>query len=131
MSGQIWRERRGWNIACRTAHITVTGALLGGHIFGIAVERLQPWLYLTVATGLALVVLEAYSNWRWCFQARGVLPITKVLLLCLVPLVWNYRVPILIGVVVIASIGSHMPRRLRYYSFLERRVVESAEGNGS
>jgi len=27
-------------------------------------------------------------------------------------------------VIVLGSVGSHMPRRFRHYSFLDRRVVE-------
>jgi hypothetical protein len=45
-------------------------------------------------------------------------------LLCLIPWLWQYRVPILVAVIVIASVGSHMPRRFRHYSLLHRRVVE-------
>jgi hypothetical protein len=51
----------------------------------------------------------------------------KLLLLCLIPWLWPYRVPILIAVIVIASIGSHMPRCYRYYSILDRRLVTTAE----
>jgi hypothetical protein len=108
--------RRCWNIGFRTAHIGVTSVLFGGHVFGITAQRLLPWLYMTIATGAVLVVIEAYPNWRWCLEGRGAMPIAKVLLMCLVPWFWDYRVPILIAVVVIGSVGSHMPRRLRYRS---------------
>ena len=116
--------RRGWNIGFRTAHIGVTSVLFGGHVFGIAAQQLLPWLYLTILTGGVLTILEAWPSWRWCFQARGVMPIAKVLVMCLVPWLWNYRIAILIAVIVLGSVGSHMPRRFRHYSFLDRRVVE-------
>lgn len=118
---------RGWNIAFRTAHIGVTGVLFGGHVFGMAAERLLPWLYLTILTGAVLVIIEAYPSWRWCYQGRGVMPIAKVLAMCLIPWLWNYCVPILIAIIVIGSVGSHMPRRFRYYSFLDGRVVDDAK----
>jgi len=114
---------RTWNIAFRTAHIGVTGVTFGGHVFGMDVERILPWLYLTIITGTLLVIIEAYPNWRWCYQMRGVIVITKALLLCLVPWLWNYRVLILVGVIVIGSAGSHMPRRFRHYSLVDRRLV--------
>jgi hypothetical protein len=116
--------RRCWDIAFRTAHIGVTGVLFGGHVFGMGAERLLPWLYLTILTGAVLVIIEAYPSWRWCYQGRGAMPIAKVLVMCLVPWLWNYRVPILIAVIVIGSVGSHMPRRFRYYSFLNGRVAD-------
>jgi len=52
--------------------------------------------------------------------------LSKIALVCMVPLLWDYRVPILAAVIVIGCIGSHMPRTLRYYSIIERRVVDSA-----
>jgi hypothetical protein len=118
---------RAWNIAFRTAHIAVTGALFGGHVFAIAAKRLLPCLYLSVLTGIALLVVELYPEWRRAFEVRTLIIAAKLLLLCLVPWLWSYRVPILIVVIAIASIGSHMPRRYRYYSIVDRRPVVMAE----
>src|ERR1035438_3679602 len=91
---------RAWNIALCTAHIGVTGMLLGGHFFGIAAERLLPLLYLAILTGAALGIAEVYPNWSGVFEVRSLVIAAKVLLLCLVPLLWNYRFAILIVVLV-------------------------------
>ena len=112
---------RAGNIALRTAHIGVTGMLLGGHFFGIAAERLLPLLYLAILTGAALAAAELYPNWRGVFEVRSLVIASKVLLLCFVPLLWQYRVAILIVVLAMASAGSHMPRRYRHYSVLEHQ----------
>jgi hypothetical protein len=111
-------NKRTWNIALRTVHIAVTGVLFGGHAFGIERERLWPWFYLTILSGVALILIEAYPNWRWCCQGRGVMVLTKVLLACTVFWLWDYRVPILAVVIIIGSAGSHMPSRFRYYLLL-------------
>jgi hypothetical protein len=118
---------RAWNIAFRTAHIGFTGVLFGGHVFGREAGTLLPWLYLTIFTGGVLVFLEAFPSWRWCCQGRAVMVVTKLCLVCLVPWLWSYRVPILTLVIVLGSVGSHMPRRFRYYSVIERRVVADAK----
>ena len=118
---------RGLNIALRTAHIGVTGALFGGHVFAISAERLLPFLYLSILTGIVLLIVEIYPTWRRIFEVRTAMVAAKLLLLCLIPWLWTYRVAILIAVIVIASIGSHMPRRYRYYSILDRRLVTTAE----
>ena len=118
---------RGLNIALRTAHIGVTGALFGGHVFAISAERLLPFLSLAILTGIVLLIVEIYPTWRRIFEVRSAMIAAKLLLLCLIPWLWTYRVPILIAVIVIASIGSHMPRRYRYYSILDRRPVTTAE----
>src|ERR1039457_1412085 len=98
---------RACNIALRTAHIAVTGMLLGGHFFGIAAGRLFPLLYLAILTGAALGIAEVYPNWRSVFEVRSLVIAAKVLLLCLVPLLWAYRSAILMVVLVMASAGSH------------------------
>ncbi|MCA9211760.1 MAG: hypothetical protein KDB27_01750 [Planctomycetales bacterium] len=114
---------RAWNIAFRTAHIGVAGILFGGHVFDVDPRRLMIWLYLTIFTGAALIFIEAYPNARWCYQGRGAFVWTKLLLLCLIPWLWSYRVAILIAVIIIASVGSHMPGRFRYYSLVHRKVL--------
>ena len=114
---------RSWNIALRTAHIGVCGVVLGGHVFDVQRERILIWLYLAIVTGAVLTFIEAYPKFLWFCQGRGVCVLGKVALLCLIPWLWDYRVGILAAVVVIASVGSHMPARYRYYSLLHRRVI--------
>src|SRR5271165_6214770 len=116
---------RACNIALRTAHIAVTGMLLGGHFFGIAAGRLLPLLYVAILTGAVLGIAEVYPNWRSVFEVRSLVIASKLVLLCLVPLLWNYRVAILMAVLAMASAGSHMPRRYRHYSILERENVKA------
>jgi len=115
------------NILFRTAHIGVTGVLFGGHVFDVAKSELYMWLWLSILTGATLLAIEAYPRWRWFYQGRGAAVIAKMLLLCLIPWLWDYRVPILVLVIVIASVGSHMPARFRYYSLLHGRVLDESE----
>lgn len=114
---------RGWNIAFRTAHLMTTGVLLGGHFFDVSEDQLRSWLYGSIVTGLGLVILEAYPSCRWFYQGRGLMILAKLLLLCMIPFWWSLRVPILFVIVVIASVGSHMPSRLRYFSLIHRRIL--------
>ncbi len=117
-------NRRVWNIASRTVHIVAAAALFGGHVFEISAEQLLWWLYVTIFTGSVLALLEAYPNLSWCYQARGVLVLGKLLLLVSIAWLWDYRVPILIAVFVIASVGSHMTKHYRYLSLLPERVLK-------
>ena len=118
------------NIALRTAHIAAMGVLLGGHAFGATRSELLPSLWLTIGTGLALTICEAGFRLLWFHQLRGLMTLAKVGLLCAVPFLWDYRLPILLAVVVIASVGSHMPARFRYYSVVYRKVVQGGSGPG-
>jgi hypothetical protein len=115
---------RAWNIAARTAHIAVMSVLVGGHAFDVPAARLYPLLWLTILTGAALVVLEALSvRLVWMFQGRGLAVLSKLALLLVVPFAWTHRLALLMAVIVLASVGSHMPARYRYYSFLHGRVL--------
>jgi hypothetical protein len=44
--------------------------------------------------------------------------IFKLALLCAVPFAWGYRLPILLAVLIIGSVGSHMPKKFRHFSLL-------------
>lgn len=121
---------RALNIALRTAHIGAMGVLLGGHAFDVPPEQLKLSLWLTIGTGLALLAVEAGPRLLWFHQGRGLMTMTKLALLCVVPFAWDYRLPILLAVVVLASVGSHMSARYRYYSVLQRRVIPNTCGPG-
>jgi len=122
---------RAWNIALRTAHIAAMGVLLGGHAFEVPKARLTVSLWLTICTGVALGYSEAGTRLLWFHQVRGLMTIAKVLLLCAVPLLWDYRLAILLVVVAIASVGAHAPARFRYYSVIYREVIPDGCGPGA
>lgn len=111
------------NIGMRTVHIGVTGVLVGGYVFDIPQQTLEFWFYATLASGVILIAIEAYPRWWWFVQGRGVAVLVKTGLLSLIPWLWDYRLVIVAVVIVIASVGSHMPARFRYYSFVHRRVL--------
>ncbi|MBN2473752.1 MAG: hypothetical protein JXB62_04050 [Pirellulales bacterium] len=114
----------------RTAHIAAMGVLLGGHAFDVPREKLYVSLGLTIATGVALAMLEAGASLIWFHQGRGVITLVKLGLLCAVPWCWDDRFAILLVVVTIASVGAHMPARFRYYSLVYKRVLRCHGGPG-
>jgi hypothetical protein len=85
-------------------------------------------LHRSIAAGLALVAIEAYPNLRWIYHGGGVAVLSKPVLPCAVPILWGYRVPILLAVAGIATVGSHTPSRRRYFSLMHRRVLEHRKG---
>jgi hypothetical protein len=121
---------RALNIALRTAHIGAMGVLFGGHAFDIAPERLKVALWLTIGTGVALAAVEAGPRLLWFHQGRGLMTMGKLALLCTVPFVWDYRLVVFLGVIVLASVGSHMPAKYRYYSVLHHKVIRDPAGPG-
>ena len=122
---------RAWNIAFRTAHIASMGVLLGGHAFDVPASQLLGSLWWCVGTGIALGAMEAGPRLVWFHQVRGLMTLGKVALAAAVPFFWQYRLLILLVVVVIASVGSHMPARYRYYSVIYREVIPCGGGPGT
>ena len=124
------RRLRRWNVAFRTLHLTAFALFLGGSAYDVEPERLMPALLAAILTGMLLVTVELCQDPRWPFLGKGLMVIAKLGLLLLVPAFPGARIPLLVAVVVLAGIGSHMPRELRHYSVLERRVVSLDEGAG-
>jgi hypothetical protein len=120
---------RGLRTSLRTVHIIAFSALYGGHLYGVAAERLVPALIATIATGGAFVALELYSAPVWLVQIRGVATLVKLLLVAGVAAFWDWRIVLLTIVTVIGVVVSHMPGRYRYYSLLHWREVGDG-GNG-
>ena len=115
---------RGLNITLRTAHLMMSSILLGGHVFALDPARLFVYLLLTIGSGTGLILLELYRSCRWIYLAKGVLVLIKLALLGAAAAWWDLRVALLLLVVVVATAGSHMPARFRYYSVIHGRVLQ-------
>jgi hypothetical protein len=111
-------RHRALGLTLRTAHLMTFGALLGGHFFDVDPARLMPFLVATIASGVALLALELASTCAWLFMGKGLAVLLKLAMLLMVPLFWDYRVPLLLLVVAVASVGSHMPSRFRHRCFV-------------
>ena len=117
-------HERWFNIGFRTLHLIASSVLLGGHVFGVPAALLFRWLLLTAASGSGLIGLELFRSFRWLYLGQGSLVVLKVALTIAAGIWWEARVPLLLLVVAIGSVGSHMPARLRHYSLLDGRVLE-------
>jgi hypothetical protein len=102
------------NVGFRTTHLVGFALLVGGHAWGIDPARLLSVLWLTVASGLALLGLEVSMARSWLFEARGLIILAKLGLFLLVPWAGPGRTGLLITVAIVASVGAHAPRWLRH-----------------
>lgn len=107
-------HRRAACIVLRTAHIMATGIFLGGHVLGVTSAPLEPWLWLSVISGLLLFAIDLHASFVALFEVHGIVVMVKILLLLTLPLFWQHRVALLIVILVIGSISSHMPGRYRH-----------------
>lgn len=115
------------NVVSRTVHLSATGTLLGGHVFGVGAETLLPWLWVAIASGAVMLGLELYTSFDWLTQIGGLAVVLKLALLCVIPFAWSARVPILFAVVAIAGVGSHMSGKYRHYSLLYGRSTRPGD----
>ena len=74
-----------------------------------------------------MALLSQGRAWSWsmrtrrfsfCISAGALFLLLKLAMLCVIPFAWSYRLPILIAVIVIGSVGSHMPKKFRHYSLI-------------
>ncbi len=114
--------RRTLRTFLRTIHIFTIGTLVGGHIFDQPPELLEPWLWGSVISGFLLLATDMHASMNVFYQMHGLVVVIKVALLGLIPVFWDYRVAILVLVLVIGSVSSHMPGRFRHYSIVSTRA---------
>ena len=119
--------RRALRTTLRTLHLLAFGALYGGHVYGAPAEPLAQALIATVATGAALMLLDALREPVFLLQIRGLATLVKIALAALVPLAGALSVAVLTLAAVLGALSSHMPGRYRYYSVYHGRVVGSRE----
>lgn len=108
-------QRRFWNVLLRSIHLATMAVAVGGLVFDASWESVSPWLFGTVGSGMLLALVEAWPNAsRWLREGRGLVVVAKIVVLAMIPWLWEYRTYILFAAIVVASIGSHMPGRFRY-----------------
>lgn len=110
------------NILLRSLHLVGMAGMSADYLFQAALSPLLPFWELTVLSGLAMVVLAIWSDGRWLLQWRGAAIFIKLLLLLLLP--WFNELFThgagwgLITIIVISSLISHAPGKVRYRFWL-------------
>ena len=118
---------RALRTALRTLHLLAFGALYGGHLYGAPAESLARALIATVATGAALMLLDALREPVSLIQIRGLATLVKIALAAILPLAGALSVVVLTLAAVLGALSSHMPGRYRYYSIYHGQVVGPRE----
>ena len=111
-------------VAARTVHIVAMALVLGGVAYAAPVAALALPLALTLASGLLLLGLDLWKSGTWLTQGGGVAVLLKLALLSLGQWFPAARFECYLAATAIASIGAHMPKSWRHWSFLHRRVLD-------
>jgi hypothetical protein len=72
-----------------------------------------------------MMALELAASATWLGTGKGLAVLVKLGLLATVPVFWEHRVAILLGVVALAGVTSHMPRRFRHRQVVRLRRIRA------
>jgi hypothetical protein len=114
---------RAWQVAARSVHLAAMGIVLGGVAFRAPDAALRLPVALTVASGLGLLGIDLWKSGDFLLQGNGIAVLVKLALLGSGLLLPGARIECYLAATAVASVGSHMPRTWRHWSFLERRVL--------
>lgn len=115
---------RAIRIAARTLHIVTMALVLGGLAYAAPVTALELPLLLTITSGLLLLGMDLWKSGAWLTQGGGVTVLLKLALLMLGQWFPAVRFECYVAATAVASIGAHMPKSWRHWSFLHRRVLD-------
>jgi hypothetical protein len=106
------------------------GVFLGGHIFHQSNAVLEPWLWVAILSGLAILLTDIYSSFAVLFEIRGFVVLIKIMLLCLIPFFWEQRIFLLVLILFIGAISSHMPKRYRHKLLFFETIITPDQRSG-
>ncbi len=122
----FWGKRWG-KVVLLNLHLIGVCGYVGGKIFHGSYESYKYYFFLTMITGMILVLIELYSNLIWIIQNRGWMILVKVLLLSQMKHVAPYEWIFLLALVFISGWISHAKGSFRYYSIIHGKIVDSIE----
>lgn len=122
---RAFRGMRAWQIGLRTVHIAAMALVLGGVAYRLPAARLGGPIVVTLASGLGVFGIDLWKSCGILVQGCGVAVLVKLILLGAGLLLPSLRLEFYLAATAVASVGSHMPRTWRHWSFLERRVSDT------
>jgi len=117
--------KRWSKISLRTLHLLAVAGVGGGILFALEKDLWINYWWLALVTGVLMMVMDIAANPVWIVQVRGVVIIFKIFLLALLVSYPAWGSFLLIFIIVISTVISHAPGKLRYYSFYHRQVISS------
>jgi hypothetical protein len=118
---RTFRGSRAWQVGARTVHIAAIGLLLGGIAYSAPHGALVVPIALALASGLVLLGIDLWQGDGYFTHGNGMAVLLKLALLGLGQCFPAVRLELYLAATAVASIGSHMPRTWRHWSFLPRR----------
>ncbi len=117
--------KRWSKISLRTLHLLAVAGVGGGILFALEKDLWINYWWLALVSGVLMMLMDIAANPVWIVQVRGVVIIFKLILLSLMVSYPAWGSFLLIVIIIISTVISHAPGKLRYYSLYHRRVISS------
>ena len=117
--------KRWTKISLRTLHLLSVAGVGGGILFGLEKSLWLEYWWLAMVSGALMVLIDVISNPVWLVQIRGVTVLVKLVLLILMVKFPSWDSALLMLIIIMSSVISHAPGKLRYYSVYHKKVIIS------
>ncbi len=117
--------KRWTKISLRTLHLLSVAGVGGGILFGLEKSLWLNYWWLAMGTGILMMLIDVISNPVWLVQIRGVTVFVKLALLVMMVMFPAWDSTLLVMIIIMSSVISHAPGKLRYYSVYHRKVIIS------
>jgi len=127
---------RGIKISLRAAHVLCVGLLTALYLIDIGAdaERLDAarrvWLWATIGSGGAILVLDLYQSAAFLLQLRGAVLILKLACVAGLQRMGDATGWVLAALVIVSVISSHAPSRWRYRVLIGSGRIKGADSRG-
>ncbi|MES9858336.1 MAG: hypothetical protein ABW166_17305 [Sedimenticola sp.] len=112
------------NVILRTLHLVGLAGVGAGFFYPGVDDSWRLFFYLTLISGVGLMLISIWTNGIWLIQLRGQAILFKLLLLGIMPFFPDLKAALFLTVIIISGLISHATANTRYYSLFHRRRID-------
>jgi hypothetical protein len=127
---RAFKRRRETKIALRAVHVLCAGVLTGAYLLGAEHAVRMGWLWATIATGSAILLVDLHETAVFLVQTRGFVVMGKIVTLALLPHLGEAAGYALAVLVLVSVVVSHAPGAVRYRIWIARDRLTGSETKG-
>ncbi len=117
--------KRWTKISLRTLHLLAVAGVGGGILFGLEQDLWRSYWLLALVSGGLMMLVDIIANPLWLIQVRGLVIFLKLALLAMLGSYPSLDGYLLGAIIVISTVISHAPGKLRYYSVYHGKQILS------
>ena len=123
----ITTTKRWSKTSLRTLHLLSLAGVGGGVLLGLEQSLWTNYWWLALVSGGLMMLMDIISNPVWVVQVRGLAILLKLVLLIFLVNYPDWDGFLLVVIIIISSVISHAPAKLRYYSIYHGKTLYSTD----